>query len=115
MQLSNLIDAIPVVQSTADRGNRFANPATDQRVFNKGTGNTERWTGAAWVVDSGGAQSALGFFNAKDATYGAKGDFAADDTAPIQAALTAAFITPGGILFLPHGAYKTTAPLTTTI
>lgn len=43
-------------------------------------------------------------------TYGAIGDGAHDDTSAIQAALNAAPI--GGIVYLPAGTYKTTAPLT---
>lgn len=101
MNLAQLIDAIPVVQSTADRNNKFATPAADQRVFNKSTGNTERWDSGlgSWVVDSGGAQGALGWFNAKDATYGAKGDGATNDRAGLQAAATAAGVV-GGVLYL---------------
>lgn len=54
MNLAQLLDTIPVVQSTGDRGRRFPTPASDQRVHNKQTGDIERWTGSAWVVDFAG-------------------------------------------------------------
>jgi hypothetical protein len=47
--------------------------------------------------------------NAKDAAYGAVGDGVADDTAALQAALTAA---AGKTLFIPAGTYKITSTLT---
>lgn len=50
-------------------------------------------------------------FNVKDPTYGAKGDGATDDTAAIQAALTAAAVS-GGTVYFPPGVYRTTATLT---
>lgn len=43
--------------------------------------------------------------------YGAVGDGVADDTAEIQAALTAAFNAGGGTVRIPAGTYKTSAPL----
>ncbi|WP_247748445.1 glycosyl hydrolase family 28-related protein [Streptomyces sp. 4R-3d] len=42
-------------------------------------------------------------------TYGAEGDATHDDTTAIQAAIDAC--QPGGIVYLPHGVYKTTATL----
>lgn len=51
MNLAALLDAVPVVQSSADRAVRFPTPATDQRVYNKTTGFIERWTGAAWAQE----------------------------------------------------------------
>lgn len=48
---------IPVVQSTIDRVTQFPNPAVDFRVFNKETGNIERWDGTIWVVDLVGGGS----------------------------------------------------------
>lgn len=45
------------------------------------------------------------------ATFGAKGNGNADDTAAIQSAIDAAAKAGGGIVFLPKGAYKTTRPL----
>lgn len=51
------------------------------------------------------------FVNVKDPTYGAVGDGVTDDTAHIQAALTAAG-TPKGIVFFPAGTYRITSKLT---
>ncbi|WP_329390279.1 glycosyl hydrolase family 28-related protein [Streptomyces sp. NBC_01716] len=42
-------------------------------------------------------------------TYGAEGDATHDDTMAIQAAIDAC--QPGGIVYFPHGVYKTTATL----
>lgn len=53
-QLAPFADGIPVVQDNNDRTQKFAVPATDQRVFNKTSGAIERWNGAAWVTDFGG-------------------------------------------------------------
>lgn len=54
VELATIVEATPVVQSTADRSARFPTPLPDQRVFNKGTGNTERWDPAqgAWIADA---------------------------------------------------------------
>jgi hypothetical protein len=49
-------------------------------------------------------------FDVTSPTYGAVGDGIADDTAAIVAAKTAAEVT-GGVLYLPKGIYRTTAPL----
>ncbi|MFJ4902884.1 glycosyl hydrolase family 28-related protein [Streptomyces sp. NPDC088727] len=54
-------------------------------------------------------QSLLGWVNVKDSAYGAKGDGATNDTAALQAALNAA--PAGGVVYLPEGTYRTTAPL----
>jgi hypothetical protein len=59
------------------------------------------------VVDTSNAAS--GYLNVKD--YGAVGDGVNDDTAAIQAAIDAASTDGGGIIFLPAGEYKITAPL----
>ncbi|WP_399142146.1 glycosyl hydrolase family 28-related protein [Streptomyces sp. NBUA17] len=58
----------------------------------------------------GGGQpgTALGWLNVLD--YGASGDDSTDDTVAIQAALDACPM--GGIVYLPAGAYRTSAPLT---
>lgn len=54
-RVASLLDAIPIVQSTADRAALFPTPDIDQRVHNKQTAAIERWTGSAWVTDFGGA------------------------------------------------------------
>ncbi|MEV3855044.1 glycosyl hydrolase family 28-related protein [Streptomyces sp. NPDC050095] len=54
------------------------------------------------------AGSVRDWLNVRD--FGAKGDNVTDDTLAIQAALAAAPM--GGIVYLPAGAYRTSAPLT---
>jgi hypothetical protein len=44
-------------------------------------------------------------YNVKDTAYGAKGDGIADDSAAIQAAITAASASGGGVVFFPPGTY----------
>lgn len=44
---------------------------------------------------------------------GAVGDGVTDDTTAVQAAITAAFNVPGGIVIVPPGTYKISSPLTT--
>jgi hypothetical protein len=48
-------------------------------------------------------------FNVKN--YGAKGDYSTDDTAAIQATINTAYDDGQGIVYIPRGAYKITAPL----
>lgn len=50
------------------------------------------------------------YFNIKDAPYCAVGDYTTDDTASIQAAITAAEYV-GGKVIAPYGRYRTSAPL----
>lgn len=50
-------------------------------------------------------------FNVKSPTYGAVGNGTTDDTAAIQAAVTAASVS-GGIVLFPQGVYRITAALT---
>ena len=69
------------------------------------------------VPFTGGVSRAIGagfgdLFNVRD--YGAAGDGVTDDTAAIQAAVTAAQNAPGGNgkgIFLPRGRYLVTAPI----
>jgi hypothetical protein len=53
------------------------------------------------------SQSTSLFINVKD--YGALGDNSTDDTVALQAAITAC--PEGGIIYMPAGVYRTTAPL----
>ena len=65
------------------------------------------------VVSAG----ALGMFpqvyNVRSVTYGATGNGSTDDTAAIQAALTAAGSAGGGRVHIPAGTYKITPPSAT--
>jgi hypothetical protein len=82
-------------------------------------GITGMWADAggasrAWVEahnagsGSANAGSVRDWLNVRD--FGAEGDNVTDDTAAIQAALAACPM--GGIVYLPAGAYRTSAPLT---
>lgn len=53
-RIASLLDALPIVASTADRNLLFPAPDTNQRVHNLQTAAIERWTGSAWVTDFGG-------------------------------------------------------------
>jgi hypothetical protein len=66
----------------------------------------------AAAAEGGGSATDLGWFNAKSATYGAVGDGVTNDTAALQACLTAAFNSPGGTMYLPPGTYVVTSALT---
>ncbi len=72
-----------------------------------------------WQVDINGTPTDLDaaiaglagvYFNVKSSAYGAVGDGVADDTAAIQAAITAAGVS-GGIVFFPNGTYRLTSAL----
>jgi hypothetical protein len=52
------------------------------------------------------------WYNAKN--YGAAANGSTDDTAAIQAAITAAQASGGGVVYLPHGNYKVSSTLTVT-
>ena len=81
------VDAIPVVNTTAERAVLFPNPEQNQRVQNLETGAIERWTSGAWQSDYD-LYSSNGAINVK--TYGAVGDGVTDDSAAVQAAFDAA-------------------------
>lgn len=62
--LPNALDAIPIVQSTADRTAKYPVPNNNQRTQNLATGTIDRWNGSAWVTDftstSGGGTTPTG-------------------------------------------------------
>lgn len=111
----------------------IADPAAISEVIlvTGGGGGTATWTvtrgaeGTTPVAHAAGATfvqtvtaGALGTFletvnwlNVKTA-YGAKGDGTADDTAAVQAAITAAGAGAGGTVYFPAGTYKISAALT---
>ncbi len=82
-----------------------------------------RWIDSAgsidWKVDIDGTSTNLDdafsavsglFFNVK--FYGATGDGATDDVGGIQAAINAATVAGGGIVFFPSGTYRVTTGIT---
>jgi len=92
-----------------------------------GTGTADsfvRWLGPSTLGGSSLSESPLEIFSTKPIrshlwdrggavfnvkAYGAKGDYVADDTQAIQAAIDAC--PNGGMVFFPAGSYKITAPL----
>jgi hypothetical protein len=106
--LAPYADGIPIVRDNSDRTQKFAVPATNQRVHNLTARAIERWTGSIWdrefnEVGVGVAPA----FNVKDPAYGALGDNSNDDTAAIQAAIDAAKVGEG-IVVVPPGQFRFT-------
>lgn len=94
---------IPVVSDSAAREAAFP-PATrsqDQRVFNKATGNIERWSGSAWAADVFGTKHT---FDVQQ-QFGATGDGVTDDRVAIQTAIAAAAAAGGGVVYVPTGTF----------
>jgi hypothetical protein len=113
-QYTDLLDAssTPTTQIVADEFGaipEFSGPDGITGMWADAGGASRAWIEARSVTS--GEQitvSVRDWLNVKD--YGAQGDGAADDTAAIQAALAACPM--GGIVYLPAGAYRTSAPLT---
>jgi hypothetical protein len=82
--------------------------AADELIIQQG-GITKRATGAELAK---GLNTINGTVNVKD--FGAAGDGVADDTAAIQAALTAIAAAGGGSLVLPRGTYRVTQTINIT-
>ncbi|MEU4920174.1 glycosyl hydrolase family 28-related protein [Streptomyces parvus] len=113
-QYTDLLDAAasPVTQIVADEYGGlpwFHGPDGVTGMWADAGGATRGWMDAHSVT--GGEDTAVSvrdWLNVLD--FGAVGDNATDDTAAIQAALAACPM--GGIVYLPAGAYRTSAPLT---
>lgn len=114
-QYTDLLDAssAPITQVTADEFGaipEFSGPDGVTGMWADAGGANRAWIEARSVT--GGEQvnvSVRDWLNVK-AQFGAQGDGVADDTAAIQAALAACPM--GGIVYLPAGVYRTSAPLT---
>jgi hypothetical protein len=72
--------------------------------------------GVTGLSSTSNVQAALGYlsnvYNVK--AYGAVGDGTTDDTAAIQAAITAAMAAGGGVVFIPEGVFRCNSQLTFT-
>ncbi|PAK25783.1 hypothetical protein CJD44_14220 [Streptomyces sp. alain-838] len=113
-QYTDLLDASgnPITEITADGQSMlptFQGPDGVTIMWASAGGSTRVWIRAR---DADAAEVAAGsvrdWLNVKD--FGAQGDNVTDDTAAIQAALDACLM--GGVVYLPAGGYRTSAPLT---
>jgi hypothetical protein len=113
-QYTDLLDAssAPITSVTADEYGflpRFFGPDSVTGMWADAGGTSRAWIEAHNAAGStANAGSVRDWLNVLD--FGAKGDNVTDDTAAIQAALAACPM--GGIVYLPAGAYRTSAPLT---
>jgi hypothetical protein len=111
---ADLLDAgsMPITTVTTDEYGflpRFFGPDGVEGMWADAGGSSRAWIEAHNIgTDEAAAGSVRDWLNVRD--FGAVGDNATDDTAAIQAALAAAPM--GGIVYLPAGAYRTSAPLT---
>ena len=86
----------------ANGGNGTATP-----TLTPGFGLT---SSGSWAAQTLVVPGATQWLNVRGPAFGATGNGSTDDTAAIQAALTAA--TGGGVVYLPNGTYKITSTLT---
>ncbi|MEU3255959.1 glycosyl hydrolase family 28-related protein [Streptomyces sp. NPDC006997] len=115
-QYTDLLDAegSPVSEMVTDATGAlpsFSGPDSITGMWADAGGTSRAWIAArdAGTGSAGGPPGSVrDWLNVRD--YGAQGDNVADDTAAIQAALAACPM--GGIVYLPAGAYRTSAPLT---
>lgn len=114
VQYTDLLDAggNPVTEVSADGQGMlpsFQGPDGVTLMWASAGGTSRVWLKAR---DADGGQAASGsvrdWLNVKD--FGAQGDNATDDTIAIQSALDACLM--GGVVYLPAGGYRTSAPLT---
>jgi hypothetical protein len=94
---------------TVVRGTESTTPVTHAPGFQVTQVVTQGGLTALTTAALGGPQD---WFNVK--TYGATGNGSTDDTAAIQAAITAAQTAGGGTVYLPHGKYSVSSTLTIT-
>jgi hypothetical protein len=113
-QYTDLLDAAsqPITEVTANEQGllpSFSGPDSVSGMWAEAGGGARVWMDAH---DAGTTEANVGsvrdWLNVTD--FGAQGDNVTDDTAAIQAALAACPM--GGIVYLPAGAYRTSAPLT---
>lgn len=115
-QYTDLLDAgsTPITEITTDANGAvptFFGPDGVTGMWAEAGGGARAWMEAHETGGGGGggpAGSVRDWLNVTD--FGAVGDNVTDDTAAIQAALAACPM--GGIVYLPAGAYRTSAPLT---
>lgn len=114
VQYTDLLDGsgTPITEITADGQGllpTFQGPDGVTTVWASAGGTSRVWLKAR---DADSAAVAAGsvrdWLNVRD--FGAQGDNVTDDTAAIQAALDACLM--GGVVYLPAGGYRTSAPLT---
>ncbi|MET8826516.1 glycosyl hydrolase family 28-related protein [Streptomyces sp. NPDC004610] len=109
--LRDVADA-PITQVvTGEQGQvpRFFGPDGVTGMWAEAGGGQRVWISAHNANAGGGPTGSVrDWLNVRD--FGAAGDNVTDDTAAIQAALAACPM--GGIVYLPVGAYRTSAPLT---
>ncbi|MEU8671368.1 glycosyl hydrolase family 28-related protein [Streptomyces anulatus] len=114
VQYTDLLDGAgsPITQVTATAYGalpRFRGPDGITGMWADAGGPTRAWMDAHSITTGGTAGGSVqDWLNVR--AFGAAGDNVSDDTAAIQAALTACPM--GGIVYLPAGAYRTSAPLT---
>ncbi|MFJ1782612.1 glycosyl hydrolase family 28-related protein [Streptomyces anulatus] len=114
VQYTDLLDGAgsPITQVTATAYGalpRFRGPDGVTGMWADAGGPTRAWMDAHSITTGGNTGGSVqDWLNVR--AYGAAGDNVTDDTAAIQAALTACPM--GGIVYLPAGAYRTSAPLT---
>ncbi|CAL9591842.1 hypothetical protein SUDANB1_05241 [Streptomyces sp. enrichment culture] len=114
VQYEDLRDAgdAPITSVTTDEYGflpRFFGPDGVEGMWADAGGSSRAWIEAHNLgTEATAVGSVRDWLNVRD--FGALGDNLTDDTAAIQAALAAAPM--GGIVYLPAGAYRTSAPLT---
>lgn len=105
---ASLVDAIPRVLNTTERGRRFPSPQLFQRVQRVDSATQEMWNGTSWVTEYYNGVNNMGpgaWINAKEPAYGGTADGVANDTAAASAAFTVALALQRP-LYLGRGSWK---------